>query len=61
MSLLQESIVYILLIPFLLQLVLPLAMLIVYFVSFPVRILFPRRQRKSQRDTESFTAVEHPA
>ncbi len=61
MSLLQETIVYILLIPFLLQLVLPLAMLLVYLVSLPVRTLFFTKRTRAHLGSDKFSSVEHPA
>lgn len=60
MSLLQETIVLILFLPLLLQLVLPLAMLVVYLVSFPVRALFFIKRGQVELGSEKYSSVEHP-
>ncbi|BHH85910.1 hypothetical protein [Desulforhopalus sp. 52FAK] len=60
MSLLQEAIVLILFLPLLLQLVLPLAMLLVYLVSFPVRSLFFIKQAQMELDSKKHSSIEQP-
>jgi hypothetical protein len=58
MSLLQENIVYILLLPVVLQIALPLAMLILYVVISPIYSLFKSKQpleRTSRRLSENWS------
>lgn len=61
MSLLQETIVYVLVLPLLLQLVIPLAMLFVYLVSIPVRELLSLDRRSVDIESEKNSPVVHPA
>ena len=61
MSLLQESIVYILLVPVLLQLALPLGMLLFYLVSLPVRTFFFTKRGQVSLGADKYSSVEHTA
>ncbi len=58
MSLLQENIVYILLLPVVLQIALPLAMLILYVVISPIYSLFKSKQPLERTANEEFISTE---
>lgn len=58
MSLLQENIVYILLIPVVLQIVIPLVLLVIYVILFPFYFLFKSKRSQELKAYEEFTAQE---
>ena len=58
MSLLQENIVYILLIPLVLQIFFPLAMCVVYLIGFPFWSLLKRKGASESQVDEEFTSIE---
>jgi hypothetical protein len=58
MSLLQENIVYILLVPVVLQIAIPLAMLIVHAVLFPFCSLFKSKRPSELKVNEKFISRE---
>lgn len=58
MSLLQENIVIILLIPVVLQIALPLALLVLYVAISPFYSLFKNKRSQKLKAHEEFTAQE---
>lgn len=58
MSLLQENIVYILLIPVVLQIALPVAMLILYTVISPIYSLLKSKQPSERMVGDEFISTE---
>ena len=61
MSLLQENIIYILLLPVVLQIFLPLAMLAVYLVSLPCHVLFRDKQSSEYGGVEELDTAKNMA
>jgi hypothetical protein len=61
MSLLQEHIIYILLVPVVLQIVIPLAMLILYTVISPIYSIFKSKQLSERMVDEELFSTESMA